>query len=493
MKSQFRCLHQAMSKAVEGPPRTLEEAIGSLPPMGTLPLPETTWLLLALIEYRERQRFGRKLLRKHLPEAITPSRRLCKRDQPVETILPDLPEWEVILECGYGLAELVNRVTQEIITVGLHRANMESIIYVHKLDRYAKPPSPEELASRLLQLHPNFSCTIWCAIDELVEAGFLLGVDDDGSPYDPKLEPNAHLLTSSATALAPQILEFCKQWQAPPQRLWLAAAIGDWPLAHELAKADGDASLLAVVGQRAEEYRQFRLNMIRKRLGDSAPGADTLNAFHELGADDLPEMIRRALRASGEAAQGALEYLAQHPDPRWCQEMYRVLRRPPLHGPRAQAGLTIECARFLLRHGYQTDEVVKMVCRVDIMLDEVALLLLEFSPQQALPAIRRALRTPSEFSNETAAALAMIDRSWSRRELLDALEEEFREAEEALPLVVALAESLDPEARDVAEAWEQRSDPAMVETYRQRLQWEMNGIRDRVMPLRDRIPASAAK
>ena len=82
----------------------------------------------------------------------------------------------------------------------------------------------------------------------------------------------------------------------------------------------------------------------------------------------------------------------------------------------------------------------------------------------------------------------MIDRPWSRQEL-DALEGECRDTEQALPLVVALEESLDPETRAVAEAWEQRLDPAMVEGHRRDLRWAMDRLRDRVAGLRQQMLA----
>ena len=116
--------------------------------------------------------------------------------------------------------------------------------------------------------------------------------------------------------------------------------------------------------------------------------------------------------------------------------------------------------------------------------EEVALLLLEHAPQHALPAIRRALHGTDGVSNGVAAMLAMIDRPWSRQELVDALEGEYRDAEQALPLVVALEESHDPETRAVAEAWEQRLETEMVEQHRRYLQWAVDRLRGRVVGLR---------
>jgi hypothetical protein len=122
----------------------------------------------------------------------------------------------------------------------------------------------------------------------------------------------------------------------------------------------------------------------------------------------------------------------------------------------------------------------------------MALLLLEYAPQHALPAIRRALLASERGSNRVAATLAIIDRPWSRQELLDVLEGVYRDIDQALPLVVALEESSDPKVRAIAEEWIDRSDQDLVKGHRQDLQWSMERLRDQAVRLRHQVPAGAA-
>ena len=159
--------------------------------------------------------------------------------------------------------------------------------------------------------------------------------------------------------------------------------------------------------------------------------------------EELPDLIRQGLTADGSTVGSVLWHLHKHDDPSWCADVTSALNHLGSGGD--DAVVAISCAKYLLKHGHRIDQVVEIISDMTCNLDEVALLLLEYAPQHALPAIRLALRKTESGSIHVAAALAMIDRPWSRQELLDALEGECRDTEQALPLVVALEESLDPE------------------------------------------------
>jgi hypothetical protein len=485
MQRKFRSLIGALSRAAKAPPQNLLEAISALPPVGTLPSPWTTWLFVSLMAYRKRQQWGKDLLRKHLPEAIPPCRKFLEREQPVEMIVPGAPDWELELDCGYELGFLTHRVSGEVVMVNLAKENVEAIVYVHYLNHYVKPQSRWEPAGRLLELHPDFD-TIWYAIGDLVQANVLCGVNDDREPCDPGIQPDAHHLGIYATSRATYVDVFFKGWQEPANRLWLAAVAGDWLLGYELALAVGDSQLIAVTKQRADECRKLRCNMVRRKLGNRPVNGNALDALHEMGAENLPDLIRQGLTGDDSAVGSVLWHLNKHDDPSWCPEVFKALDR--LRPGDDDAGVSLSCARYLLKHGHRIDQVVKIISDMPDNTEEVALLLLEHAPQHALPAIRRALRATDSISNGVAASLAMIDRPWSRQELVDALEGEYRDAELALPLVVALEESHDPETRAVAEEWEQRLDPDMVEEHRRYLQWAMDRLRDRVVGLRCQTP-----
>ena len=92
MQHKFRSLIAALSRAAKATPQNVLEAISTLPPVGTLPSPWTTWLYLTLMAWRKRQQWGKDLLRKHLPKAIPPCRKFRKSEQPVELISDRWPD-----------------------------------------------------------------------------------------------------------------------------------------------------------------------------------------------------------------------------------------------------------------------------------------------------------------------------------------------------------------------------------------------------------------
>ncbi len=87
---------------------------------------------------------------------------------------------------------------------------------------------------------------------------------------------------------------------------------------------------------------------------------------------------------------------------------------------------------------------------------EAAVLALEHVPDASPPLLQRALRERSHLHRLTAAAApALIDRHWSRRELLAVLEES-GDPDATLECRAALRESRDPQARRAAGEWEAR-------------------------------------
>ena len=106
---------------------------------------------------------------------------------------------------------------------------------------------------------PNHVAEIWDTIDNLVAAGYLTGIDYDGMPSDPQFQPGGHRLNHRiAKRYSPHVVQFCESWKQSENRLWLAALIGDWLLAHELAEQADDAELIAFTGERAAECNRLR-------------------------------------------------------------------------------------------------------------------------------------------------------------------------------------------------------------------------------------------
>lgn len=255
VQAQFQALADAIEGIPNDPPKNLLEAMHAQPPVGTLPAPRATWLSVSLFDYREQQKLAKELVRKQMSEAIPPSERLCDLDQPVEMDLPGSSEWKVTLECENGWGILINRTTREMITFGLTRKDREVIVFLDDFHNFVKPASRLEPAGRALELNfPNGE--IWQSVDDLVAARLVDGIDYDGSLHEPWLEPpgyclNRHLAAEHAAGM----LRFCQQWEDANRRLWLAAVIGDWGLAHELAQATHNAKLIAYTGERAEQCR----------------------------------------------------------------------------------------------------------------------------------------------------------------------------------------------------------------------------------------------
>jgi hypothetical protein len=127
---------------------------------------------------------------------------------------------------------------------------------------------------------------------------------------------------------------------------------------------------------------------------------------------------------------------------------------------------------------------------------------MEYDPTRALPLFRRALRSPIPWNRIIAAAiLALIDRPWSRRELIAVLGET-TEQEATAECRAALRECHDQTALQAADAWE-AANPHEPEqgrvismrevTLRNASVWvqsRMEQYHERVMRVRDREPGN---
>jgi hypothetical protein len=114
--------------------------------------------------------------------------------------------------------------------------------------------------------------------------------------------------------------------------------------------------------------------------------------------------------------------------------------------------------KFLLHHGHRREEVLATLPRAGgYELGEACLLALEHAPGLALPLIRRALCSGVPANRTTVAAiLALIDRPWSRRELLAKLQT-FDDQGRTADCRAALLECHDGEAHRAVRDWEERN------------------------------------
>jgi hypothetical protein len=239
-------------------------------------------------------------------------------------------------------------------------------------------------------------------------------------------------------------------------------------------------------------------------LGDrsGAPrDPDVLYALDDLGAECLEAELRQTLSGPVSAATStALTIIERHGDPAWCPVLEDLFGRLNPRDELPQPYLWVHCLRFLLRHGYRRDEMRRSLDRADgLALGEAALLALEHDPDRARALFRRALRSPIPASRGIAAAtLALIDRRWSREELLTVLDESDEQAATS-ECRAALRECHDALARDAVDVWE-RANPhepepgpwitmgeVMLRHSPHWVQWQMKTLHDRVMKVRDRL------
>ena len=195
---------------------TLEE-YQELPEPHLVPFSPMVWLLFVLLLYRERHPLGRKLFR-HLPRLDTV--RPCKR-----------------LE-----------INGEVTGVSVGCKATESISFVDHLRDWAATTLRWMPAIRLFDGHPECD-DIRLAVAALRITSFIEMID-----FPPSTSiVQGFRLTSRAQRWGCLAGSVYSNWEHPERRVWLAATVGDWLLALELAKTTCEPSLVSFIAQRAEE------------------------------------------------------------------------------------------------------------------------------------------------------------------------------------------------------------------------------------------------
>jgi hypothetical protein len=486
---------QAFQQALRDPPGDLATALRALPVVGQPPSPWMTWTLIGLVRHRRRQlwvagvvvaRLGGDLERIALWGAMG-----HPRDVSQSGLVPGLTEWEYFFH-GKGCC-LTHRGTGEAIDVDFFGPTGEyfDIFFYLRYLRSLRAPEPPE--ARLIALHPS-SEPVKLAVRELLDAGMLAPME--GRDYYP------FRVAEEVLEFEEAIDRFYEAWASPDRRLWLAAAIGDWLAAHESALEWGDQELIDITTGRAAECRSSRSANLLARWGEEGRRGEVLMALDDLDAEALAGQLDRALEGPiGAVTSRAMEIIRRRDDPAWCPEVHGLFSRLDPRGESPQPYLWAECQRFLLNHDYRDDEMRASLARAaGIAIGEAAILALEHDPGQALPLFRGALRSPIPMNRAVAAsALALIDRPWSRRELLAVLREKDNQ-EATAECRAALLECHDRAAREAVLAWEAANphepEPGPWMTLKEMalrncpgwIHSEMERLHDRVMRLRDREP-----
>ncbi len=487
--------------AETGPPSSgdLASAIDRLPGPGSLPSPWVAWTLIGLVRHRRRQIWVGDVVATRLggdPEVIA---RMGAFGHPPEVpqqgLVPGLTEWEYYFH-GSGCC-LTHRGTGEAIDVdffGPTGEYFDTFFFLNYLRSLREPEPPE---GRLIALHASLA-PIRLAIAELLDAGLLTPLE--GREHHP------FRVADEALDLESVIDAFCDAWRYADRRLWLAATVGDWLAAHDEAAAIGDADLIEVTAGRAASCRALRVRELSAAGHAPDRASEVLLALDDIDAEALPERLHETLRGPiGGTTSTAVEIIRRRDDPAWCPALHGLFRRLDPEGELPRSHLWAECLKFLLRHGHRADAMRKALASAGgIAVGEAALLALEYDSDRTLPLFRRALRSPIPMNRTVAAAtLALIDRPWSRRELLAVLGE-LDDQEATAECRAALCECRDEQAHLAVWGWEARHphepEPGpyitmgevMLRNRSQWIRWEMEQLHERVMKIRDQQPGEAA-
>jgi hypothetical protein len=504
MNAQIKALLTAFARAREPEPADLLSAIRGLPDPGALPSPWETWTLIGLVRHRERQLWVADVIRNRLrgtPADLAAAGSLGHPEGvPQSGPVPGMPEWEYYFHgCGCCLTHKVEGDEIDVDFWDDSAEYFDTFFYTKYLESPRHPEPPEQ---RLRELHRS-TRPVRIAVDDLIAIGALTPLPGHDS-HPPRV-------SDAVLDHADGIEAFRLAWANPSNRLWLGALCGDWLAAHEAA--GGRPDLTAITALRADWCREIRRQRLEKDLGEQYKAADALHALADLGASDLDQCLIGALSGPPTGAiSAALDIIGQQDDPRWCPHLYTLFRRtdPAKQDPGPNIWMT--SVRLLLRHSYHTSDVIAALPKAaGTAIGEAVLLALEQAPELALPLIRKGLLADIPINRtEVAAILAVINKPWSRRELLGALSAS-DDQEKTADARAALVETGDEEARKAVLAWEERNPheneagsyleisgrrhgpfytfgELALKNRGARIRYEMDKLHERVMKLRDVAP-----
>jgi hypothetical protein len=424
-------------------PHDLVAALDVLPEPGLLPSPWHTWTLVGLARHLARQEWVLSVVRARLradPDQLARAGAFAHPGEiPQDGPVPDLPGWHYMFH-GSGCC-LVHE-SGESIDVDFDDDTAEHFdiyFYAGHLHSLKTPDVPED---RLKRLCPDLEL-LALAIEELQAAGVL--VRGSHRVYF-RLGPDLR-------AAIPAIDHLARLLADEPRRCWLAARLGDWPWAHELAT---DPAVRAALAPRAAACLALRRAHLERGLAadDDRVTRIALAGLAALEVPDLADHLLAALATPTGHASLALELLAPRWQPGFADPVYAFLTRLDPRGPIPQPHLFSAAAALLLENRCRVDDVL---VRLDAAGDQadVALLVqaLALRAPVALTLLRRALRSTGAYiRNQAAALLAALDLPWTRRELRQLLDSDDHEATSEAR--AALRRSRDPAAHAAVAAWD---------------------------------------
>lgn len=480
------------------PEKSSDELSGSLlnlPEPGQEVSPWAAWLLVCLVRHHRRQQWLAKTIQVRLDadlHAIATVGAFGHPDIPQQGLVPGLTDWEYYFH-GRGCC-LTHRITGESLDVDFYDETgdwFDVYFYINYLESLK---SPEYAEKRLIDLHPSLR-SIRLSFEELVEA-HLLERRPERSVV--RLPPDVLLLEGTIEPLE-------QRWTKPGQRFWIAAALGDWLLVEE--EFPSSASPSATISTRATRCRDLRFIRLKRLFLEPDARSEVLEAIADLDPPELPALLEMALEAKPSGmTSAALKIISERNEPDWTKAVYRLFRRVDPNGEIPEPYIWKTCAKYLAQNGDHLAEVkhsLKNARRHE--LGEAALLAMEYAPELALSLFRRALRSEIPYNRTTAAAaLAIIDEPWSRRELFAVLQESDDQSATA-DCRAALMLTHNADAHHRVSDWERRNphepesgplismQEMMLQSRNNTVQYEMEKLHDRVLPMRGQPPPEPRK
>jgi hypothetical protein len=477
----------SMERAIDAAPSDRE----SLFPPDWLPRPLSPWAfwsLIALVRHRARQHWALAIVRDRL--GIPLADMVGEKKWRVERrggVVPGLIEWSYKLRVS--VVQLTHRLTGEVIRAMVYEETGETFFPGYCGGYIASLRAPEPPERRLRELHPSI-WTMCLAQRELQRAGLLL--------------PSPH--SDGVFVLPPQVVDraelvsaFCQAWCDDARRPGAALAVGDWMAAARLMP-DASADLRGRIHAEMQDCQLRRVRMLMNRIASKKWGGEALIAFAEVdprwGSLVIGEVLAGCRRLS--LIYTALDMIVEADNASWCPSVGRLFKRLDPNRSEMQAICWRICAEILLRHGYRKREVLKRLSRARrFEVSDAAFLALKYDPPRAPPLFRRALSLKDMPDRGNAAAvLAILDEDWSRRLMLETMNES-GDVDAAIECCCALSFSRDPSARRAAEQWERafesgslRGIPVSVrrEDADEMMRDRMAACHNTVLALRGRIP-----
>ena len=455
--------------------------------------PWETWTLLCLVRHHARQEFVGQIVRDRLDaeaQAMAAVGALGHPDRPQQGVVPGMLDWEYFFH-GRGCC-VTHRVRGDAIDVDFYDSTTDWVDPWFFVRFLKSLKDPDFVEGRVVALHPTIS-TVNLTIKQLLGAGYLKN----------RNESSVFRLAFDHTDMLQHLNALESSWTDASVRMQMAAAVGDWFLVKGLA--DDQATRIEAESNIASN-RQARASYLAREFSRDSDQHEALHGLDDLESPMLAKLLNDALTGSPSGSMSvALQIITKNGSTEWTRQLQSIIARVNPNDPIPAPHVWLETARLLIGLG-QANRVQKAITRIESnTLGEAAILALEYFPDIAIDLFRRALRSKIPMCRiEASAALAVIDRPWSRSELLKVLDESTDHLMTS-ECRSALMQTHSEACHKRVMRWEAEN-PREPETGRflsmtefalrnsdTWIQWEIQKLHDRVVRLRDIEPTTPQK